>query len=285
MVHLGVALEVEQPVALPIDIAQLGDHITREGRFAAQRLDLEFQRRVLVPLGSPGKVVVAWPEAAQPAAFETRLHPGGDAHLRVPGGIAPRVNLEPARLLALPVARQGGQGRQTPVAEFGNHQRFIAAALAVSMRAVRPQGTAAELAGHVGEILHPLWDPGVVVVIVHVAADMDVRPPRRPAGGIVDRQARRVHGFHAVVQLTDPRPVAGAQRQAGAPIFVDDRPDDERGVVEIPLDHVCQRFFDPRFQLRRDLEGFSSRLALAILVRQEGISSHTSRPISSARSR
>src|SRR5262249_47296416 len=86
-VDLGIAIEVEQAVAFPVSIGNLGDYVPGQTIQAAHNLNLKFHSTELVPLRRLSECLVIGPQSVQAEpreAFFNTARPAGFAISRRP---------------------------------------------------------------------------------------------------------------------------------------------------------------------------------------------------------
>ena len=79
-------------------------------------------------------------------------------------------------------------------------------------------------------------DGGVEVVVGDVRLDVEARRERR----VVDHEAGRVVGLEPREGALQPVAVVGIVDEVDAPVLVDDRPDDDRRMVAVPVDDALE---------------------------------------------
>ena len=85
-------------------------------------------------------------------------------------------------------------------------------------------------------------DGAIHVEVVQVAGDVHIVA----AGGVVHNQACGVQRLGLEVEVGQPLTVFRVAPQVGAPVLVDERPREYRGMVAVALDHRAQRRFGAR---------------------------------------
>ncbi len=71
-------------------------------------------------------------------------------------------------------------------------------------------------------------------------------------GRVVDDEPQRIFGLQPVHHVRQPLPLVGHFAQAGAPVFVDQRPDDDRGMVAVAGKDALHRPAQPLRRSRRE---------------------------------
>src|SRR6185437_15277100 len=232
-----IAPHVEEAVRLPVAVGELGDDVAGDLRSPAHRLDLEFESAVLLPLRRLDEAVEATEDAVEAAGAKAVL----DA-VRVHNSVAPIVaGLEPPRLASGCVPQPGGVG-QAPIAEFRADDGLVGAAPGIAMRAVRPIGAGGEAVDEAFPGAAMIGDGGVVVEVLKVRFDVEVRR----AGRVVDDEPRRIERLQPMIGSAEPGTVLGIMGEVGAPILVDDGPTNDRRMAAVAREDAAHGRLEPR---------------------------------------
>src|SRR5438477_6367289 len=130
---------------------------------------------------------------------------------------------------------------QSPVAEFGAHQRFVPGLHRFAPGSEKPAARPASCRTKRSQLRRL---SGLEMVVRNVSLDVRARRQWR----IVYHEPPRVIGFQPPVSLFEPGPVIRVMNQVHPPVLVDNRPADDRWVIAVAVDDTLQSgpFAGPR---------------------------------------
>src|SRR5437763_4102420 len=176
-------------------VGQLGNDIASDSRHPAHRLDLVFQCAELLPL----RRLYEAPKVTEDAAEAPIGKPVLQA-VCIHDAFAPIMTcLEPPGLVARRILQAFGIG-QSPITEFGAHQRFVPGPYCFAPGSKKPAGAVRQLLHKAIPIAPAIWESGVEMVVRNVSLDMRARGQWR----IVYNEPPWVIGFQPPVSLFEP---------------------------------------------------------------------------------
>ncbi len=232
--HAWIAPHVEEAVRFPMAIVQFGDDVAGEAGLSAHRLDLVFERAELLPLRRHHEAPQVSEDPVEAPVGKAVLDSVGVHH-----ALAPVVTrLEPPRLFAALVAQVLRIG-QAPIAEFRAHERLVAGDDRVAEGRVEPRGAGREFVDELVPFVAMVGNCRVEMIIRDVRLDVKARRER----GIVDHETRRVIGLQPGEGALEPFAMIRVVDEVDAPVLVDDRPDDDRRMVDVAVDDALEKPF------------------------------------------
>src|SRR5688572_25250751 len=174
MEDLGSATLVEQPVRLPVRVAQLRHDVALNRVLSPKLADLVLERLELVPLGGICHLPDRRPNLVEAHALEALGH-ATRTEIAAAGPVPPR---RAPGFIHKPL-RAG----DAPAPELAQDERFVALLGGVTVGAPQPRRPPGELLDPLSPSTSVVGRCEVHVEVGEVAADVEVRPGRCFAGG------------------------------------------------------------------------------------------------------
>ncbi len=237
-IYLWLPPHIHQPVHLPIDVGELRDDITLDGRIAADVLDFMFEREELMPLAFLCECIKRTEYAVQAIPLETVEDTGRPRNL---------ASLKIAAVPPRPFARWLGQ---PPISELGNDQRFVASWLRISERAEDPFGAGSKVRAPVVPLVSMVGNGIVLMKISEISFDVEVLTA---SAVVIDHTAEwRRELLGALEGGAQPAPFI-LLLEVGAPRFVNDALNHNGRMVPVAVHHLREGFLSALGRQRSEM--------------------------------